>query len=258
MTEVLATDDLDVARQRGAGVLREGLLAVAPTDTVYGLFADAFSMEATQRLMQARGTGRDRPPPVFVRSPRQLSGLVRYTSEQAERLIAAFWPGPLTIVFEANEGLAWDLGDSLGTVAVRMPAEELVYELVAEVGPLACTAACPAGGTPPRTVSEARDQLGDAAELYLDGGGRPGGASTVVDCSRGGAEVLRAGAVSADDVFKVATGAVDWGRPTGASEEPVEGGTEDTVALEPEDTMALEPGQAPDSDGAPDPGGRES
>lgn len=231
MSEILLADDLATARQRGAEVLREGLLLVAPTDTVYGLYADAFSMQATALLLETRNVARDHPPVVFVRSPRQLAGLVSHTSEQAERLMAAFWPGPLTIIFRANEGLAWDLGDTLGTVAVRMPAEELVYELVAEVGPLACTAACVSGGQLPCTASEAHEQLEGHVPLYLDGGPRPGGVSTVVDCSRGGAEVLRVGLVSADDVFKVATGAVTWGRP---DEEPSEDEVE-AHATEPAD-----------------------
>lgn len=221
MPEILDAGDRDAARQRGAGVLRDGLLVVAPTDTVYGVFADAFALEATQRLMKARGSGRDRPLPVFVRSPRQLTGLVSEPTEQAERLMAAFWPGPLTIVFRANRGLAWDLGDTRDTVAVRMPAEELVFDLVTEVGPVACTAAAPVGGVAPRTAAEAAELLGDEVALYLDGGERGGGLSTVVDCSRGGAEVLRAGAVSADDVFRAATGQVEWGAP--ADGEPGDG-----------------------------------
>lgn len=220
MPEILSVHDQPVACERGAEALREGLLLVAPTDTVYGLFADAFSMEATQRLMAARGVGRDRPPAVFVRSPRQLAGLVQHTSEQAERLMAAFWPGPLTIILRANTELAWDLGDTQSTVAVRMPAEDLVHELVAEVGPLACSAACRTGGAPPRTAAAAQEDLGDAAGLYVDGGERPGGVSTIVDCSRGGAEVVRAGLVSADEVLRVVTGAIQWGVPSGDEQPP--------------------------------------
>ena len=219
MTETIAAGDAGPARQRGAEVLRGGGLVVAPTDTCYGVLADAFQMDATQRLLDARGATRRRPLPVFVRNPRQLSGLVQHQSEQAERLMAAFWPGGLTLIFAVNPGLAWDLGDMHGTVAVRMPDEPLLHELIAETGPLAGTAASTVGAPSPRTVEQARELLGERVELYIDGGERPGTRSTIVDVSRGGAEVLRAGVVTADEVFAAATGALDWGNPT----EPAEG-----------------------------------
>ena len=214
MVETVSTDDAELARQRAAGVLAEGLLVVAPTDTCYGVLADAFQMDATQRLLDARGATRKRPLPVFIRNPRQLAGLVQHQSEQAERLMAAFWPGGLTLIFAANAGLAWDLGDTHGTVAVRMPDEPLLHELIAETGPLAGTAASTMGAPLPRTVEQARDLLGERVELYIDGGERPGTRSTIVDVSRGGAEVLRAGVVTADEVFAAVTGALDWGNPT--------------------------------------------
>lgn len=230
MTEVIGADDRAAARQRGAEALRSGGLVVAPSDTVYAVLADAFVMEATERLFQARGADRSAPLPVLVRSPRQLAGLVSEVGEPAERLMAAFWPGPLTLVFAAGAGLAWDLGETRGTVAVRMPAEELLHELVAEIGPLACTAASRVGEPPARTIAEARAALGDEVVLYIDGGQRAGVVSTIVDVSRGGAEVLRAGALSADDVFAAVTGTVGWGRPTGRS------------APEPADEEAAGPG----------------
>ena len=213
VTEIIPADDTALVRQRAAAQLTEGELIVAPTDTAYAVFADAFQMDATQRLLDARSQPRSRPLPVIVRSPRQLAGLVKEQTEQAERLVAAFWPGPLTLIFRANEGLAWDLGDMHGAVAVRMPDEPMLYELVAEVGPLAFTAASTMGAPAPTTVEGARDLLGDRVALYIDGGPRPGGRSTIVDVSRGGAEVLRAGAVSSDEVFAAATGAIDWGNP---------------------------------------------
>jgi L-threonylcarbamoyladenylate synthase len=211
---VLPVDAPEV-REEALAVLRAGGLVVAPTDTVYGVLADAFAPDATQRALLARGGDRSAPLTVLIRNPRQIIGLTEdRTSEAAERLIAAFWPGPLTLVFRAGEALGWDLGDTHGTVALRMPADELLHELIAEIGPLACTGANRRGEPAATTVAAARQALGDAVGLYLDGGVREGQRSTVVDVSRGGAEVLRIGAVSADEVVAVATGAVGWGNPT--------------------------------------------
>jgi L-threonylcarbamoyladenylate synthase len=213
VSDLLPIDDPD-ALERATTVLRAGALLVAPTDTVYGLLADAFAPDATQRLLIARG-GERRPLPVIIRNPRQIVGLTDGGSEAADRLIAAFWPGPLTLVFRAGEALGWDLGDDRGTVALRMPADERLHDLIATIGPLACTGASLAG-TPAATTAEgARDALGQRVGLYLDGGVRDGGTSTVVDVSRGGAEILRIGAIPADDVVAAATGAVGWGNPTG-------------------------------------------
>jgi L-threonylcarbamoyladenylate synthase len=215
MSEVLSVDaDAAAARARALEVLRAGDLVVAPTDTSYGLLADAFATDATQRLMLARGAERSRPLTVLIRSPRQIIGLTDEGNEASERLIAAFWPGPLTLVFRAGEALGWDLGDTRGTAAIRMPADELLHELIADIGPIACTGASLAGQPPATTVGQARADLGERIPLYLDGGVRDGAPSTVVDVSRGGAEVLRIGAISADEVAAVATGAVGWGNPT--------------------------------------------
>jgi tRNA threonylcarbamoyl adenosine modification protein (Sua5/YciO/YrdC/YwlC family) len=213
--DVLAIDDRHAALERAIAVLRAGALVVAPTDTVYGVLADAFAPDATQRLLIARGAPRSAALPVLIRNPRQIIGLTDEGNESADRLMAAFWPGPLTLVFTAGEALGWDLGDTGGTVAIRMPADDLLHDLIAEIGPLACTGATIAGGAPSTTVAQAQAQLGGRVGLYLDGGVRDGRASTVVDVSRGGAEVRRVGAISAEGVVRVATGAVAWGAPTG-------------------------------------------
>ena len=214
MSEVLPVDD-PTARERAVAVLRSGGLVVAPTDTVYGVLVDAFARDATQRLLIAREGGRDSPLTVLIRNPRQIIGLTDQTNEAGDRLMAAFWPGPLTLIFQAGAALGWDLGNTRGTVAIRMPTEEHLHDLIADVGPLACTSANLAGGEVPTTVEEAQAQLGPKVDLYLDGGERHGLRSTIVDVSRGGAEIRRPGAVSADEIVQVATGTVDWGRPTG-------------------------------------------
>jgi len=214
MSEVVKLED-ESARQRAVEALRAGSLIVVPTDSVYGVAANAFESLATQRLFGAKRRGRNVPLPILIRSPRQTTGLVAELGEPAERLMATYWPGPLTLVFTAVEDLGWDIGDAQGTVALRMPTDDFLLELIAEVGPLAVTAANRRGEPAPTTVDEARAQLGVSVELYVDGGQRSGPTSTIVDVTRPQIEVLVEGAVTAADVRLVASGAVDWGvRPT--------------------------------------------
>lgn len=229
MSETIGLEeDPERARRHAADALRAGSLVVVPTDSVYALVADAFSPAATRRLLSLKGGRGGGPLPVVVRSPRQVSGLVEHIPDAAERLMAAYWPGPLTMVLPAAEGLAWDLGDARGTVSLRMPAADFLLELVAEVGPLACTGASRAGEAVPARAPGVREQLaagvdgdvgddvgryvdGDVA-LYVDGGPCTGPPSTVVDVTRGGAHVLRPGAIDPEDIRLVVTGAVGWGR----------------------------------------------
>lgn len=210
MSDIVSLDDPDRARQQALSVLRSGDLLVVPTDSVYALVADAFSPAATRRLLSLKGGAG--PLPVVIRSPRQVSGLVEHIPDQAERLMASYWPGPLTLVFPAAVGLHWDLGRTRGTVSLRMPAADFLLELVAEVGPLACTGANRAGATVARQVRGVREQLAADVALYVDGGLCTGPPSTVVDVTRQGAPVLRPGAIEPEDIRLVAAGAVGWGR----------------------------------------------
>lgn len=188
--------DAAVGVDAAVGALRRGELVVLPTDTVYGVAADAFSPSAVGRLLQARASGRGVPVPVLVGSWRTLDGLAEHVPPLARRLVEAFWPGPLTLVVRAAPSLAWDLGDSRGTVAVRMPLHPVALQVLEQTGPLAVTGAC-RPGTPPVVDSDtAREQLGTAVAAYLDAG--PLGAavpSTVVDLTTDAPRLLRAGAL---------------------------------------------------------------
>lgn len=210
MSEIIGLDDVEQARDRAVGVLRDGGIVVVPTDTVYAVVADAFQAVATRRIFGARRSGRV-PLPVVIRSPRQVNGLVEDVSEPAERLMASYWPGSLSLVFAASSGLGWDLGNVGGTVTLRLPAEDFLLGVIAEIGPLACTAASRKGEAAPHRVEDAQAQLGGGVGLYVDGGERDGAASTIVDVTGADAVVLREGAVPADHVMQVATGAVGWG-----------------------------------------------
>jgi tRNA threonylcarbamoyl adenosine modification protein (Sua5/YciO/YrdC/YwlC family) len=183
--------------------IARGELVVLPTDTVYGVAADAFDARAVQRLLDAKGRGRQSPPPVLVAGVTTLRALVADVPGAVERLVDAFWPGGLTIVLPAQPSLTWDLGDTGGTVAVRMPANRLALELLEETGPLAVSSANLTGQPAAVDALDAQDMLGDSVAVYLDGGPSDTGvASTIVDATSlvGGdapvVRVLREGAIS--------------------------------------------------------------
>jgi L-threonylcarbamoyladenylate synthase len=161
-----------------------GELVVLPTDTVYGVAADAFSATAVQRLLDAKGRGRQSPPPVLVAGVTTLRALVAGVPEPVERLVEAFWPGGLTIVLPSQPSLSWDLGETHGTVAVRMPAHRIALELLEETGPLAVSSANLTGQSAAVLARDAQNMLGDTVSVYLDGGPSDTGiASTIIDAT---------------------------------------------------------------------------
>ncbi|MDQ4129668.1 MAG: L-threonylcarbamoyladenylate synthase [Actinomycetota bacterium] len=192
---------------RAAAALGAGRLVVLPTDTVYGVAGDAFNPAATARIFLAKARSRSSPLAVLVHSSAQLDAVAAEVPPAAARLIGAYWPGPLTIVFEARETLAWDLGDTAGTVAVRMPHDEVALEIIRAVGPLAVTSANRSGEPAAHDIVAAQAALGEHVEVYVDDGPRHGAApSTVVDITRGEPLLLREGDLAADEVVAVARG----------------------------------------------------
>ncbi len=190
-----------------------GELVVIPTDTVYGVAADAFSPAAVQRLLDAKGRGRQSPPPVLIPNVSTLSALAADASEPLRQLAEAFWPGALTIIVQANPSLDWDLGETGGTVALRIPGNELTRELLQETGPLAVSSANKTGEPAAGTAAEALEALGETVAVYLDGGEARGQASTIIDATKleadgtGTVSVLRAGAITAAEIREVLAGA---------------------------------------------------
>ena len=203
--------DMSVASERPVGLdlagdaVRRGELVVLPTDTVYGLGADAFSPEAVRGLLAAKGRTRRMPVPVLVGTPRTIDGIATRLSRPARDLIEAFWPGGLTVVALVQPSLRWDLGETGGTVAVRMPLHPVALELLRATGPMAVSSANRSGHPPATTCDDAVEQLGEAVSIYLDGG--PAGdpvASTIVDVTGDAPRLLRPGAVSAEALREVA------------------------------------------------------
>jgi L-threonylcarbamoyladenylate synthase len=181
-----------------------GQLVVLPTDTVYGVGADAFDPKAVADLLAAKGRGRDMPVPVLIGSWATIEGLASVVSERTWTLIEAFWPGGLTLVIEHAPSLSWDLGNARGTVAVRMPLHPVAIELLETTGPMAVSSANISGQPAALTAEAAREQLGDSVAVYLDGGPASAGvASTIVDVTAEVPRILRTGAVSADALREV-------------------------------------------------------
>jgi L-threonylcarbamoyladenylate synthase len=196
-------------RERGlaaaAAAVSRGALVVVPTDTVYGVSADAFTPQAVADLLAAKGRGRDAPPPVLVGDHATLDGLATHVPQYARDLVEAFWPGGLTVVLPAQPTLTWDLGDTHGTVALRMPLHPVALELLARTGPLATSSANTTGAPAALSAAEAQAMLGESVAVYLDGGPcldeLP---SSIVDCTGPAPVLLRAGAVPLELLREVA------------------------------------------------------
>jgi tRNA threonylcarbamoyl adenosine modification protein (Sua5/YciO/YrdC/YwlC family) len=188
-------------------------LVVVPTDTVYGLACDAFSHEGVKKLLAAKGRDRQSPPPVLIGNVAALDGLAQDIPALAHELAETFWPGALTMILKAQPSLTWDLGETKGTVALRMPDHKIALALLQETGPLAVSSANLTGEPAAITCQQAEGYLGSKVKVYLDGGSSPKGeASTILDMTdlvdvvddseepktTGKARIVRRGALSID------------------------------------------------------------
>jgi len=202
---VSRTYDCTDGSQRTRGIaaairaVRQARLVVIPTDTVYGLGCDAFSADAVTALLAAKGRGREMPLPVLVGSPTTLAGVSAQAGGAVGKLVEAFWPGGLTLVCRQQPTLRWDLGDTSGTVAVRMPLHPVAIEVLRETGPMAVSSANRSGQPAARSGEQARAQLGDAVAVYLDSYPTEDDVpSTIIDVTGEVPRLLRAGAVPLD------------------------------------------------------------
>lgn len=205
-------EGMRLARQ----ALGRGELVVIPTDTVYGIAADAFSAAAVQRLLDAKGRDRTAPPPVLVPGLPTLDALAESVPEPVRALVDEFWPGGLTVILPARSTLDWDLGETRGNVALRMPSERIALELLAETGPLAVSSANKTGQPAATTAAEAEQQLGDAVAVYLDAGPSATGydpaharsGSTIVDATQldqvdGKLRIVRHGVIPDEEIVRI-------------------------------------------------------
>ncbi len=207
MTDVFDCADPE-QRSRGielaAGAVKNGRLVVLPTDTVYGIGADAFDSSAVSALLSAKRRGRDMPVPVLVGSWHTIDGLALMVSQAMRDLIRAFWPGALSLVVRQAPSLQWDLGDARGTVMLRMPLHPVAIELLREVGPMAVSSANVSGSPPAVDADDARRQFGDLVDVYLDAGpSAQQAASTILDLTGPEPRIVRSGPVSAEGIAAV-------------------------------------------------------
>lgn len=208
----LDTDLLTGMRLAKVAIGRKELIVI-PTDTVYGLACDAFSHEGVQSLLDAKGRNRQSPPPVLIGNVSALDGLAQEVPALAHKLAETFWPGALTMILKAQPSLTWDLGETKGTVALRMPDHKIALALLQETGPLAVSSANLTGEPAAITCQQAQSFLGSKVKVYLDGGSSPKAeASTIVDLTdlvdvadesgkistKGKARVVRRGALSTE------------------------------------------------------------
>jgi tRNA threonylcarbamoyl adenosine modification protein (Sua5/YciO/YrdC/YwlC family) len=202
--------------------LRRGQLVVMPTDTVYGIAAEAFDPVAVDGLLKAKGRGRDMPPPVLVGTVRAAMALVMDLGEVGKDLIDEFWPGGLTIVCRSSPTLVWDLGETKGTVAIRMPLHPVALDLLKRTGPLAVSSANVSGRPPATTADEAMAQLGDSVAVYLDGGPCADEVpSTIVDLTGSMPRLLRRGVIPVERLREVVPLALEDETPDDESPEDV-------------------------------------
>ena len=202
--------ELLAGTRQAKAALAKNHLVVLPTDTVYGIAADAFSRKGVAALLAAKGRGRQSPPPVLIPKLATMDALAEHVPQVARRLADAFWPGALTMIFKAQLSLQWDLGETKGTVALRMPDHQIALHLLEEVGPLAVSSANLTGHPAATNAQQAFDYLGESVDVYLDAGESPKGeASTILDLTdlaetfvdgkvetTGKIRVVRAGALS--------------------------------------------------------------
>lgn len=207
MTEVFDCADAD---RRAAGIaaaidaVRGGRLVVLPTDTVYGIGADAFNAAGVTALLAAKRRGRDMPVGVLVGSWNSIDGLALIVPDTARELIRAFWPGALSLIVTQAPSLQWDLGEARGTVMVRMPLHPVALEVLKAVGPMAVSSANVSGGSPAVEAAEAQSQLGESVDVYLDAGpAEQGTASTIVDLTGPAPRIVRTGPVTAEQIGAV-------------------------------------------------------
>ncbi|MET1034871.1 MAG: L-threonylcarbamoyladenylate synthase [Arthrobacter sp.] len=198
-------------RAAGLDAAREAIASkqcvVLPTDTVYGIAADAFSPQAVATLLAAKGRGRSMPPPVLIPRLATLDGLATGISAEARLLANEFWPGPLTLILRAQPSLTWDLGETRGTVALRIPDDALAREILDATGPLAVSSANRSGRPAATTAADAEEQLGESVAVYLEDGRRPHEGepvpSTIVDCTGDAPRVVRLGALGVEELRRL-------------------------------------------------------
>lgn len=198
---------------RAADAIRAGGLVAIPTETVYGLAADARNAAAVRRIFEVKGRPGDHPLIVHLASAAEVDDWTGEVSDAARRLIGAAWPGPLTVIVPRSDRVLDEVTGGRDTVGLRVPAHPLTLDLIERTGPLAAPSANRFGSVSPTTALHVLDDLGErldpGRDVILDGGACPVGVeSTIVDCVADPPQILRAGGVPVEDVLALLDGEV--------------------------------------------------
>lgn len=175
------------------GLLQASKVGVIPTDTVYGLACSVFSKEALNRIYEIKGRSENKPLVILIADISDLEKFGAKISLVHQKVMEKYWPGKVTIIFEISREFDY-LDKGLG-LAVRLPADENLRELLKQTGPLATTSANISGQPPAKNIKEAKNYFGSSVDFYEDGGELDSAPSTLVRISDGKMEVLRQGAV---------------------------------------------------------------
>ena len=226
MTNVTHPFDAQDPQQRTAAIaaavkaIGQKDLIVLPTDTVYGVGADAFSPQAVAVLLAAKGRSRQSPPPVLIGDMQVLDALAVEVPDTVRQLAQRFWPGALTLVCHAQPSLSWDLGETRGTVALRQPDDELARHILRETGPMAVSSANRHGQPAATTIEDAQHALGESVAVYINDDQRgQQQASTIVDCTVTPHRVLRSGAITIQDLRSIVPEILDLDDPNPTDDE---------------------------------------
>ena len=203
----------DAERQRGIvaakAALMRGDCVVIPTDTVYGIAANPFVPKGISNLLTAKQRNQGMPVPVLVPNLDAALALSYQVSDVAKLIMEKFWPGAITLITKAHPTLRWELGNSDGTVALRIPLQRTALELLTETGPLGVTSANLSGKSAAANIQDAQLQFGNSVSVYLDSGETPGDlASTIIDATGAQLRVIRAGVISISKIVEI-TGATE-------------------------------------------------
>ncbi len=198
------------ALQAAAGIIRDGGLVAFPTETVYGLGADAMNAEAAAKIYEAKGRPSDNPLIVHIADKEQVDLLAENVPEAAERIMEAFWPGPLTIILNKKKEVPHGTTGGLNTVAIRMPSHPVAQALIRESGCMIAAPSANTSGRPsPTTAAHVMEDMQGRIPMILDGGAVGIGIeSTILDLTGEIPMILRPGYITKEMLEKVA-GAVD-------------------------------------------------
>lgn len=193
----------DVITSAAAIISRGGVIAY-PTETIYGLGADATNEQAIRRIFEIKGRDFANPISVIIGNPRDIYPLVREVTDTAQKLMDTFWPGPLTIVFKSADGVLPLITANTGKIGIRLTSHEVARQIAAKTGkPLTATSANLSGAQECASASEVAVQLGDKIDAIIDLGNTSGTiGSTIIDVTCAPLAILREGAISRKTIEK--------------------------------------------------------